>query len=517
MSLRLSRRHKAAAFRELGKEKTSKNVSPPTKRRRVEGSNRTDAYLEQAWEPVDKFKGKSLRVPSGDIVREVRSWHDLKNSENRVIGKFSSAEDQLIRERLNHYFDLQGLSWDDGLRKLVNLHGTRKHRKSKEDESSPWVFIAACLPDRHIESIIQHVQSSIYQWPKKGKWDEVDTRRLVILHRKYNNDWKRIGCILQRYWRTCSDRFKSLQEKNLVDYYEQLAIAAGEQDSSTFETTDADNFKICLEATQTCAPSSAASDTTEDVKPNKRPSRRFFTPEEDNCLLSIIQKISSTPFPLKMVPWTTVQREFTKEFPEVPASSAALRMRYISTLLPRSGCTVAYYAMMRRNIWRFLSTLLARNPKLHWSEIQWSTVLPHWGAARCASVAKQTIVRCAGGAAADPALFEGNAWKPYVKWLYSRTACDENENADARALSEYLAAIKKFNGEDPENPALPLDAREERMRNYTRRRMAELRREKVRKRDMEEEKEAAAISTSELEYLEERLLMALDRVGISAS
>lgn len=531
MSLRTKRRHVPPRFLE------SRENLPALK-----GAIREDKESKAAWSPLQQVSGSVLRTPQSDTATDLRNWKDIKGSKDTVKGKFSFAEDQLLRARLAKFFELKGFSWDEGLKSLIRCSGSNKGKRSKKnaaqkdvETSSPWTYIAACLPDRHIESIIQHVQCSFYEWPKKGRWNDVDSRRLVVLQRKYGNDWKYIGSVLDRYWRTCCDHFKMLEERGRVEYYYQLAIDAGDGDPDSFapevdevfdsagvtsleaggtQPIESGSPHVLLSGSKTLGKKLLPGGNEERLR-----RRMKFTTAEDKALLSIIADTCKVPYPLKFIPWTVVYHRFVRQFPNASVTSRSLLARYVMVLLPRSGRLSGHCEMIRRSIWRFLYSLIKQHADLHWSEIQWNTVLPHWGGLRCQTLARATISRCAGLAyAAAAPLFMCDKWKPYVKWLYRRTRCRTHEGEDAESLANYLNAIKECNGADPENPMLPMDLREEEMRNYTRRRMKQLRQEQVRLRDQAEHDAVIAEGVTEgMDYLERRMMKALDLVDLEVT
>eukprot|EP01053_Blabericola_migrator_P002974 Blabericola_migrator_1__2973@NODE_185_length_11802_cov_66_327567_g160_i0_p4_GENE_NODE_185_length_11802_cov_66_327567_g160_i0NODE_185_length_11802_cov_66_327567_g160_i0_p4_ORF_typecomplete_len488_score58_55Myb_DNAbind_6/PF13921_6/24Myb_DNAbind_6/PF13921_6/1_5Myb_DNAbind_6/PF13921_6/0_0033Myb_DNAbind_6/PF13921_6/0_45Myb_DNAbind_6/PF13921_6/3_5e03Myb_DNAbind_6/PF13921_6/1e04Myb_DNAbinding/PF00249_31/0_0078Myb_DNAbinding/PF00249_31/0_0081Myb_DNAbinding/PF00249_31/13Myb_DNAbinding/PF00249_31/1_7e02My len=447
-----------------------------------------------------------VRCPKTTTILTERSWRDTKRAKV-VKGHFTKAEDQLLRGAIQRYCDEEGLPWHQGLRRLINPEQIEKTKE--RHKVSPWIRIAACLPDRHIESIIQHVGAAVYEWPKKGHWNEQDSWRLLILRAKHGPKWKLIGYQLGRYWRSCADHYRNLRERDRVEELLEKAVAAGDDDPAYYENKvdimpvgETQAHEACITRHRLYPPPLFA----------YRRRWRRYTKQEDAALLQILQTLCGIPFPLRMIPWTSVCVHFREVCPDHKRSSKSLMLRYLWYLLPQSNQFERYYASLRRNVVRFMVKLIKINPEVHWTEINWGACLPHWSASRCRLFAQKLIMR-AVPFDLQHRVFRGKGWKVVATQMYNLVECELFETEDEKQVNEYIEILKSKNGVSESNCALPLEAREEQMRNYTRKFLRDADARKIATKEQAEHESAAQSGATGMEYLQKRMLQALGLEG----
>lgn len=169
-------------------------------------------------EPVWTMTNMEDELTHRPLLNEVnflgsRSWKDLEMDPNapKTTGRFTSAEDDILRYSLERYFGTLGESWSEGIHKLI----------FSKLVPSPWPIIASALPRRNIESVILRVQSVIYQWPRKGKWTDEENLQLLELINLHGTDWKGISLEMHRYWKLIRDHYEDLVQSGKAAKYEK--------------------------------------------------------------------------------------------------------------------------------------------------------------------------------------------------------------------------------------------------------------------------------------------------------
>ena len=130
-------------------------------------------------------------------------------------GRFSQAEDALLKAAVESFLTERGLIQDD----LLQLMAKKRTRDFNVDEplrKEFWPIIASNFPDRPLNSIYHRLHRLYTQQEEVGAWTDDETQHMFALIQQFGKDWHKIGSMLGRPSENCRSRFRAVQGTHRV-------------------------------------------------------------------------------------------------------------------------------------------------------------------------------------------------------------------------------------------------------------------------------------------------------------
>ncbi|KAL1917083.1 uncharacterized protein VTP21DRAFT_5281 [Calcarisporiella thermophila] len=116
-------------------------------------------------------------------------------------GQWSKTEDQLLREAVQRYMEMNGIS-QERLEAMLFKETTRNNKEF-------WQAAARPLPDRPLRAVYHHCKRIFNPENYKGPWTAAEDLQLKELVAQHGQNWKVIGEHLGRMGEACKDRWRN--------------------------------------------------------------------------------------------------------------------------------------------------------------------------------------------------------------------------------------------------------------------------------------------------------------------
>lgn len=119
-------------------------------------------------------------------------------------GKFSKAEDAVLKNCMDNYRDQQNLT-DEQIRNIINTKG----KDVRADYGDFWIIMARSLPDRPLMSVYHHIKRLTQPGARQGAWTAEEDERLKAAYKQYGPQWETMSHIVGRWGADCRDRWRN--------------------------------------------------------------------------------------------------------------------------------------------------------------------------------------------------------------------------------------------------------------------------------------------------------------------
>eukprot|EP00245_Coleochaete_scutata_P013176 TRINITY_DN5284_c0_g1_i5.p1 TRINITY_DN5284_c0_g1~~TRINITY_DN5284_c0_g1_i5.p1 ORF type:complete len:580 (-),score=133.03 TRINITY_DN5284_c0_g1_i5:41-1594(-) len=138
---------------------------------------------------------------------KITTWREDKKRPGLIYGRFTAAEDNVLREAVKLYREQHGLG-EDRLNDL--LYKVTKNA----DLKGCWLEIAKCLPQRTVRLIRARALRLLDKTSNLGPFTESEDKKLRRLVGKYGRKWKKLQKKMGRYAGDLADRWQVIEGKD---------------------------------------------------------------------------------------------------------------------------------------------------------------------------------------------------------------------------------------------------------------------------------------------------------------
>eukprot|EP00245_Coleochaete_scutata_P013178 TRINITY_DN5284_c0_g1_i7.p1 TRINITY_DN5284_c0_g1~~TRINITY_DN5284_c0_g1_i7.p1 ORF type:complete len:500 (-),score=93.76 TRINITY_DN5284_c0_g1_i7:264-1577(-) len=138
---------------------------------------------------------------------KITTWREDKKRPGLIYGRFTAAEDNVLREAVKLYREQHGLG-EDRLNDL--LYKVTKNA----DLKGCWLEIAKCLPQRTARLIRSRACRLLDKTSNLGGFLEKEDKKLRRLVGKYGHKWKKLQKKMGRYAGDLADRWRVIEARD---------------------------------------------------------------------------------------------------------------------------------------------------------------------------------------------------------------------------------------------------------------------------------------------------------------
>eukprot|EP01066_Platyproteum_vivax_P008546 Platyproteum_vivax@DN3603_c0_g1_i1.p1 len=214
----------------------------------------------------------------------------------KKLGKYSKAEDEKLKIRLNEVFDDMNMTWEEGVEFLYSKKAKdrRLSQNNKQTSGAFWTRVGTALPLRSVFGVRSRVLIlCCAEAFNKGTWSSDERLELKQLVETYGRKWVFIGKQMNRFSADC------------LKMYAQM-YATAELEKSSLEGFEKQN-----------------------KKQNTGSGFHRWTAYWRYRLLLVVQELSGEARPVSNIPWDQVARELA-----IPMPATSIRFHYLLCLLP---------------------------------------------------------------------------------------------------------------------------------------------------------------------------------------